>query len=143
MCTFNGGQFLTEQLQSIAMQDRLPDELIVCDDRSTDRTVAIIEDFAVRAPFPVHVLVNEARLGTSKNFERAIRLAEGEIIALADKDDVWDRRKLGLLESMFSRRPSLGLVFTDAELVADRLSPEGGTLWEAVGFGAARQKLMG
>jgi glycosyltransferase involved in cell wall biosynthesis len=142
MCTFNGGQFLNEQLQSIAMQDRLPDELIVCDDRSTDRTVAIVEDFAASAPFPVHVSVNEARLGTSKNFERAIRLAEGEIIALADQDDVWDRRKLGLLESMFSRRPSLGLVFTDAELVDETLSPAGGTLWEAVGFGAARQKLM-
>src|SRR5260221_2239662 len=123
MCTFNGGQFLNEQLQSIATQDRLPDELIVCDDRSTDRTVAIVEDFAVSASFPVRVLVNETRLGTSKNFERAIRLAEREIIALADQDDVSDRRKLGLLESMFSRRPSLGLVFTDAELVDEALNP--------------------
>ncbi len=40
MCTYNGERFLAEQLDSIAKQSRLPDELVVCDDGSTDRTVA-------------------------------------------------------------------------------------------------------
>jgi glycosyltransferase involved in cell wall biosynthesis len=142
MCTFNGEPFLEEQLESIALQTRLPDELIVCDDRSDDKTVDILKEFANRAPFPVHVSVNERRLGTSRNFECAIRLANGEVIALADQDDVWDRRKLGLLDAKFSSIPGLGLVFTDAELVDENLRPKGQTVWEAVGFDSRRQELM-
>jgi GT2 family glycosyltransferase len=37
MCTYNGALYLREQLESIAGQTRLPDELVVCDDRSTRR----------------------------------------------------------------------------------------------------------
>src|SRR5262249_46844155 len=36
MCTYNGARYLGEQLQSIAAQTRLPDELVVCDDHSED-----------------------------------------------------------------------------------------------------------
>jgi hypothetical protein len=142
MCTLNGGPFLEEQLASIALQSRTPDELIVCDDRSDDKTLDILKEFIKCAPFPVHLSVNERRLGISGNFERAIRLAKGEIIALADQDDVWDRRKLALLEARFSSSPGLGLVFTDAELVDDKLSSKGQTVWEAVGFDSRRQKLL-
>ena len=56
MCTYNGELYLREQLDSIAAQTRLPDELVVCDDGSTDRTVAILDDFAASAPFPVRGL---------------------------------------------------------------------------------------
>jgi glycosyltransferase involved in cell wall biosynthesis len=142
MCTFNGEPFLEAQLESIALQTRLPDELIVCDDRSDDKTLDILEEFANRAAFPVRVSVNERRLGTSGNFERAIRLANGEVIALADQDDVWDGRKLGLLDAKFSTSPGIGLIFTDAELVDELLSPKGQTLWEAVGFDSRRQELV-
>src|ERR1017187_5313662 len=41
MCTYNGARFLNDQLESIASQSRLPDELILCDDCSSDDTVAI------------------------------------------------------------------------------------------------------
>ena len=34
MCTYNGARFLPEQLESITMQTRLPDELVICDDQS-------------------------------------------------------------------------------------------------------------
>ncbi|MDX6577441.1 MAG: hypothetical protein QOE96_3394 [Blastocatellia bacterium] len=142
MCTLNGAPFLEEQLESIALQTRPPDELIVCDDRSDDRTIDILKEFTDRAPFPVRFSINETRLGTSGNFERAILLAEGEIIALADQDDVWDPRKLALLEAKLSSSPELGLVFTDAELVDDKLSSKGQTVWEAVGFDSRRQKLL-
>ena len=56
MCTYNGELYLREQLDSIAAQTRLPDELVVCDDGSVDRTVAILDGFAATAPFPVQPL---------------------------------------------------------------------------------------
>jgi glycosyltransferase involved in cell wall biosynthesis len=58
LCTYNGERFLPQQLATIASQSRLPDELVVCDDQSTDRTVAIVRDFAATVPYPVRVFEN-------------------------------------------------------------------------------------
>src|SRR5882724_11959920 len=89
MCTYNGAGFLSEQLESIAAQTRLPDELVICDDRSTDESVEIVRNFARHTPFSVRLEMNEENLGSTKNFEKSIGLCQGEIIALADQDDVW------------------------------------------------------
>ncbi|MBC7931137.1 MAG: glycosyltransferase, partial [Rubrivivax sp.] len=89
MCTYDGGRYLAEQLASIAAQTRAPDELVVCDDRSRDETTSIVRRFAETAPFPVRLYVNEQNLGSTRNFEKAIGLCEGELIALSDQDDVW------------------------------------------------------
>ena len=74
LCTYNGEQFLREQLESFTCQRRLPDELIVSDDRSTDGTVSIVERFASQAPFPVALVVNDENLGSTRNFEKAISI---------------------------------------------------------------------
>ena len=49
LCTYNGADFLREQLRSIGEQSRQPDELVVCDDCSTDATVEIVSEFAASA----------------------------------------------------------------------------------------------
>ena len=74
MATYNGERFIREQLDSFAAQSRLPDQLVMCDDGPTDRTVAIAEEFAASAPFAVTVRRNPGRLGYSDNFSRAISL---------------------------------------------------------------------
>ncbi len=89
LCTYNGERFLPQQLASMAKQTRLPDELVVCDDRSTDRTMALVREFAASSPYPVRIFENEHNLGFAANFERAIRLCEGDLIALSDQDDIW------------------------------------------------------
>src|SRR5947208_14214106 len=98
MCTYNGERFLKEQLESLAAQTRQPDELVVCDDRSTDSTPHIVEAFARAAPFPVRLEVNDRCLGSTKNFEHAILRCTGALIALSDQDDVWHPEKLALQE---------------------------------------------
>ncbi|HZB45894.1 MAG TPA: glycosyltransferase family 2 protein, partial [Pyrinomonadaceae bacterium] len=136
MCTYNGARFLREQLDSIAAQTRPPDELVVCDDRSTDSTTALVEEFASSAAFPVRLHVNTENLGSTKNFERAVRLCTGDLIALADQDDVWLPEKLKLSEEALARSPRVGLVFTDAEVVDAALAPLGFTLWQRIDFSA-------
>ena len=74
LCTYNGSAFLDAQLESIARQRLAPDELVVCDDGSTDATLAILEGFSEVAPFAVRIHTNERRLGYVKNFEKAISL---------------------------------------------------------------------
>lgn len=136
MCTYNGARFLGAQLASVAAQTRTPDELVVCDDRSTDATASIVRDFASTTPFPVRLHVNEQNLGSTRNFERAVSLCEGELIALSDQDDVWLPQKLARLEEEFARDASALVVFSDAEIVDEETRPAGQGLWESVGVRA-------
>ena len=130
MCTYNGARFLEEQLTSLVAQSRRPDEVVVCDDGSTDASVALLRTFAAEAPFSVLVHENQDRLGSTKNFERAIGLCTGELIYLCDQDDIWDSEKIGLTENRFIANPNVSLVFTNAEVVDDNAKPLGYTLWE-------------
>jgi glycosyltransferase involved in cell wall biosynthesis len=139
LCTYNGCRYLPEQLQSIAQQTRLPDELIIADDRSTDDTLKIIDAFKRSAGFPVHITINPKNLGVTKNFEQAISLCSGEVIVLSDQDDCWHPEKLRHILAEFSRSPQVGLVFSNAELVDDSLRPLGYRLWERVGFHRDKQ----
>jgi len=140
LCTFNGAQHLPAQLNSIAIQHRLPDELVVCDDQSNDDTVEIIKGFARQAPFPVYFDINEENLGTTKNFEKAVALCKGDIITFCDQDDVWREDKLVQIEAVFSASPRVGAVFSDAELVNEDLEPLGHSLWQAINFSRAQQE---
>ncbi|MBM3800842.1 MAG: glycosyltransferase [Acidimicrobiia bacterium] len=140
LCTYNGSQFLPEQLQSLRSQSRQPDELVVCDDRSSDNTVALVERFAQSVPFRVRLEVNPATLGSTKNFEQAIVRCCGDIIALSDQDDVWQNDKLARLEEALAASHSLGAVFSDADVVDEQLRPLGYTLWDRYGFRGKRQR---
>lgn len=140
MCTYNGARYLQEQLESIAAQNLLPDELIICDDRSSDGTSGIIQRWASRAPFPVRLFINEVNLGSSGNFEKAIRLCGMELIVLSDQDDVWHPQRLEWSENMFRRSPSVGAVFSDAELIDEHSGLLGGTLWDSISFDRRERK---
>jgi glycosyltransferase involved in cell wall biosynthesis len=117
MCTYNGGRYLQDQLESIALQSRLPWELIVCDDQSTDETLSILKRFQAEAPFAVKVIRNNQRLGSTRNFDQAIGLTHGELVALCDQDDRWGSTKLERLSEELRENPFLGGVFSDANLI--------------------------
>jgi glycosyltransferase involved in cell wall biosynthesis len=130
LCTYNGARFLSEQLESFADQTILPGELVVKDDRSTDETVSIVNQFARSAPFPVLLEINPNNLGSTKNFQRAIERCSGDLIFLSDQDDVWKPNKIERMLAEFDRSESVGMVFTDAELTDENLRPLKTRLWE-------------
>ncbi|MFZ0743911.1 MAG: glycosyltransferase family 2 protein [Terracidiphilus sp.] len=140
MCTYNGGRFLEEQLAGIAQQTRRPAELIVCDDASSDNSVAILKDFAARAPFPVRIVQNRKRLGSTGNFDQAIRRANEELIALCDQDDWWAPNKLERLSTVLIEDPSLGGVFSNATLIDEDSHPIGISLFEKHRFSDAKRQ---
>jgi glycosyltransferase involved in cell wall biosynthesis len=142
LCTYNGERFLHQQLDSIARQTRLPDELVVCDDRSTDRTLAIVREFAASAPYPVRVFENQANLGFAANFEGAIRRCDGDLIALSDQDDVWYPTRLERSEQEFIAHPRAGLVFSDADLIDEQDGLLGQTIWQRLGFVGERKQAL-
>jgi glycosyltransferase involved in cell wall biosynthesis len=101
MATYNGAKYIREQLDSLAAQTLLPDELIISDDGSTDETISIIEGFMKTSPFPVLVSRNEQRLGYADNFVRAVGLCKSKIIAFCDQDDVWLPEKIATVMAVF------------------------------------------
>lgn len=90
----NGATFLEEQFASILLQTLLPAEMVVCDDRSSDETVRIVEDFARTAPFPVRLELNAKNIGHADNFLKAVSLCRSPLVAYCDQDDVWSPEKL-------------------------------------------------
>jgi glycosyltransferase involved in cell wall biosynthesis len=134
MCTYNGERHLPQQLTSILRQSRLPDQLIIRDDGSTDSTWKLIEKFRELAPFPVDFKVNEKNLGSTRNFEQAILACTGELIALTDQDDVWHTDRLERSEQELKNHPEAGLVFSDADVIDEVGRPLGFSLWENFAF---------
>ena len=140
MCTFNGGRYLEEQLESIALQSRLPSELVVCDDRSSDDTLSILKRFQKNAPFEIKVVQNNQQLGSTRNFDQAIGLTRGDFIALCDQDDRWVTSKLERLSDALIEDPFLGGVFSDAELIGGDGRPVGMRLFALHKFTTTRQR---
>lgn len=122
LATFNGAAFLGEQLDSIKRQSLQPDELIICDDSSTDNTVEVAQRFAREAGFKV-VVDAHPKLGTyNENFVRAIGQCTGDVVALCDQDDVWAENKLAAAAAEF-RDPTVMAVSHRIQVVDEKLQP--------------------
>ena len=128
MTTYNGARYLAEQLDSFAAQTRLPDELVVGDDGSTDATTAILAEFAARAPFPVRVMANPAQLGPSRNFAETILRCQGDVILLSDQDDRWEPAKLQTMVDYLAAHPGCWLATHNAALMDGDGRPSGLTM---------------
>lgn len=96
LATFNGEAFLEEQLASLLRQDFADWRLLVRDDGSSDRTVAILESYAARFPGKFAIVPGGSNLGVRGNFSELLRCAEAEYVMLCDQDDVWLPEKIRL-----------------------------------------------
>jgi glycosyltransferase involved in cell wall biosynthesis len=132
LATYNGAQYLADQLESFARQERLPDELVVSDDASTDTTLAVLEAFAQTAPFAVHIHRKPANSGYIRNFDSALSLCAGDVVFLSDQDDVWFPQKIAAAIAALDQHPGRLLFVNDAEIVDERLESLGMTTFAQV-----------
>lgn len=109
--TYNGEKYIREQLESILVQLEPEDEVIISDDSSTDNTIEIIKS------------INDTRiklfLGNSFkspifNLENALYHSTGDIIFLADQDDIWKKGKVDKIVELMN---NYDCVVTDATVV--------------------------
>ena len=114
MATYNGNQYVKNQLQSILTQINEEDEIIIVDDASIDNTLFIIKEFQDSR---VKLIENKINLGVVKTFERAISHATGDIIFLSDQDDVWLPNKVEKILKIFQKYPDITLVLSDAQII--------------------------
>lgn len=95
IATYNGERFLREQLDSLYTQTMLPDEVIVCDDRSTDKTPEILEEYSRK--YGLKYIINKQSLGCCDNFMKAFSLCTQQYIMICDQDDIWFPNKVETL----------------------------------------------
>lgn len=132
MCTYNGEKFLKEQINSILNQTQKVNEIIVCDDGSSDSTISILEVYSIENPNLFNIIINDVNLRSVKNFEKAIGLCTGEIIFLSDQDDIWVENKVEKMIAFFDDKNING-VFTNAFLMKNKIIQKK-SLWNSILF---------
>ena len=97
LSTYNGEQFLAEQIQSIQQQTVQDWKLLIRDDGSTDRTREIIQEFVAQDSRIHWINENESKnLGVIKSFHNLAQFEEADVYFFSDQDDVWLPQKLEL-----------------------------------------------
>ncbi len=96
LCTFNGAEFLEEQLESIVKQTHPDWILYASDDGSSDRTLEILNSFRARLGADRVKIFEGPRQGFAKNFLSLIKnpVVQGDFYAFCDQDDIWYENKL-------------------------------------------------
>ncbi len=118
MATYNGRKYISRQLNSICNQSRLPDEVLIFDDCSTDDTVCLVKQFVKERNLKNwHVIKNENNLGWKANFAQGIARAKGDIVFLSDQDDVWDADKIEVMCKNMEEHPGIGVLACNYEPV--------------------------
>lgn len=111
IASYNGERYIEEQILSIVPQIGDEDEIIVCDDCSTDGTVEKLR--SIRCP-QLRIYENKANIGYVANFEQALRKAKGDYIFLCDQDDVWLPQKVA---TCLKALETADMAVTDATIV--------------------------
>ena len=142
LATHNGERWIEAQIQSMIEQTVQPDEVIVVDDASEDRTIELVREAVRSWPVQVTVVPLASRGGSTLAFQRGIELASGAVIVLSDQDDIWLPRKLQRLASMMEERPAIGLAFSDAWLTDENGQEQRSRLWDVAGFTERQQRSM-
>lgn len=119
IATFNGENYIREQVMSVLSQLSEDDEIVVSDDGSRDDTVAIIYSLNDKR---IQIYKNEMKHGYIWNFENALKKATGDVIFLCDQDDIWKPEKVKVVMQALKDHD---IVLHDAEIVDKDGTPTG------------------
>ena len=132
LATYNGARYLKEQLDSILNQTYSDFRLIISDDKSTDKTRSIIEEYAEKDS-RIECYFQESNLGVIKNFEFLMKKVESNFFMFSDQDDIWKENKIEKsMEVMESEKADL--VYSDLEVVDKNLNTTYKSYWKLKGL---------
>lgn len=119
LTTYNSEKYIFEQINSILQNTVLPDEIIICDDSSTDYTIEIIESLLKITNIDVKIYKNDTNIGFVKNFEKCFSLCTGDVVFSCDADDIWRKDKIEKVIEKFDN-DKVVLVYHDAKIIDDQ-----------------------
>lgn len=142
LATYNGENYIEQQIDSILSQSYDDWQLIISDDGSKDRTVSIIEDYVKTNPDKIKLIKNESGVhGAFGNFMNLInRAPEGDYYAFCDQDDEWYSNKLQIMSAHFEGSDSKPLlVYHDLKVVDKDQNVLGDSFREYTKLGAGEK----
>lgn len=133
LTAFRGEEFLAAQLDSILRQSLPPDEIVLSDDSPDDATRQAVAPLLAAHP-EIRYIRNSVPLGPDRNFEQAISMTTGDLIFLADQDDVWLPGRMAALAARLPDPDAIAGAFCDSESTDRELHPLGVSHWRNRGF---------
>lgn len=114
MTTYNGEKYIEEQLDSIQRQTRLPDEVLIFDDCSSDNTVEVVQKY-IKKNLTVGWKIerNIKNKGWKKNFYDGIKEATGDYVFLSDQDDIWIPDKIEMMVEVLEKNKDISVLASD------------------------------
>lgn len=117
LATYNGSRYITEQLDSILSQTMYVDEIIICDDKSSDDTVKIINQYIKEKNLSdvISLHVSERNLGYASNFMKAVKMTAGDYIFFCDQDDIWTKQRVQQMVDIMNSNSKILLLGSEFE----------------------------
>ncbi len=135
MATYNGAQFLEEQIESILSQSYSDWRLFIRDDQSKDNTRAIIGEYASKYPDKIIFVEDDLNLGATQNFSELMKQGDAPYIMFSDQDDVWLPKKVEVslqrIQALEQQHGQIPLyVFSDLEMIDGKGQVFAESLWK-------------
>lgn len=136
MATYNGENYLAEQIESIMTQSNSEWHLYVHDDGSKDKTTAILQEYAARYSDKVTILDYESQGGACRNFMSMLQRVDYEYYMFSDQDDIWMPRKIeNTLSALQSKEKEVGnakpiVVCTNLHVVDNDHNTIAASMWD-------------
>ncbi|OIN61269.1 glycosyl transferase family 2 [Arsenicibacter rosenii] len=121
-------------------QTLLPNEVVICDDGSTDGTIDLLYQYKATAPFEVHIFRNPVQLGFNKNFEQVLGRCTRDLVFICDQDDYWMPEKLEVMAAFMAENPDAQIAFNNAFVADDELNNLHELFWLRVRFDEEAQQ---
>ena len=121
LATYNGGQYLKEQLDSLLAQSYKDFAIYITDDSSKDNTIEIVEEYQKNYPETISNIENTKKFGSAKgNFLNLAKSVESELYIFSDQDDVWLPNKFEELVNRYDQEKTTDVpvvVYSDSKVV--------------------------
>ncbi len=118
MAAYNGQEYIIRQLDTIKNQTVGVDEVIICDDGSTDNTVSLCREFIESNGLENwHIFQNEKNVGFCLNFYGAIEKCSGDIIFLSDQDDEWTPDRVEVMTKCMQTHPEISVLSSRYDII--------------------------
>ncbi len=116
LCTYNASEIIIHQLNTILTQTYPVDEIVICDDHSTDHTIEVISNYLHKQKVKFKIFQNDQRLGKNDVFEKCLMLCSGDVIFMSTQKDPW---RVDKVEKFMAEMidPQVQCVMCDADML--------------------------
>lgn len=125
MSTYNGSEYLKDQIESVIHQDYEHWSLLIRDDGSTDGTIQIISNYALKDCRITIITTDSRNIGPAVSFMKLLAHSSSDYFMFADQDDVWLPNKISLtaheLTKKHAEKSTPQLVYSDLQVVDNDL----------------------